>query len=133
MLTYIIWAEIQLFEQRPFVKKLKWQISAWLCCQGNERSYVVMCFDCLNHNWSQLNLPWGNPITWNILSNCSLWYGLLVLMSSWRQWNIGSDVNSSANIHPIAHISKMIKTWFLQCHCAKVFNQIQWILPMALV
>lgn len=30
---------------------------------------------------------------------------LLVLMSSCRQWNIGSDVSSSANIHPIAQIS----------------------------
>lgn len=26
-------------------------------------------------------------------------------MSSCRQWNIGSDVSSSANIHPIAQIS----------------------------
>ena len=31
-------------------------------------------------------------------------------MSSCRQWNIGSDVSSSANIHPIAQISSKQKT-----------------------
>lgn len=40
------------------------------------------------------------------LSNWSWWYGLLVFISSWRQWKIGSDVNNSANIQPIAQISK---------------------------
>lgn len=51
----------------------------------------------------------GKPITLNILSSWSWWYGLLVLISSWRQWNIGSDVSSSAKIHPIAQISVKVK------------------------
>ena len=45
------------------------------------------------------------------LSNWSWWYGLLVLISSCLQWKIGSDVSSSAKIHPIAQISvKNVKT-----------------------
>ena len=55
--------------------------------------------------------PCGNPITLKILSSCSWWYGLLVLISSWRQWNIGSHVNNSAKIHPIAHISGESVQW----------------------
>ena len=55
--------------------------------------------------------PCGNPITLKILSSCSWWYGLLVLISSWRQWNIGSHVNNSAKIHPIAHISGERVQW----------------------
>lgn len=50
-------------------------------------------------------LPAGNPMTLNIRSSWSWWKGLLVFISSWRQWKIGSEVNSSANMQPIAHIS----------------------------
>lgn len=50
-------------------------------------------------------LPAGNPMTLNIRSSWSWWKGLLVLISSWRQWKIGSEVNNSANMQPIAHIS----------------------------
>ena len=44
-------------------------------------------------------------VTLNIRSSWSWWKGLLVFISSWRQWKIGSEVNSSANMQPIAHIS----------------------------
>lgn len=50
-------------------------------------------------------LPAGNPMTLNIRSSWSWWKGLLVFISSWRQWKIGSEVNNSANMQPIAHIS----------------------------
>lgn len=49
--------------------------------------------------------PAGKPMTLNILSSWSWWNGLLVLMSSWRQWKMGSDVSSSAKMQPIAQIS----------------------------
>jgi len=52
-----------------------------------------------------MNRPCGKPMTVNILSSWSWWYGLLVLMSSCRHRKIGSDVSNSANIHPIAQIS----------------------------
>lgn len=60
--------------------------------------------------------PAGKPMTLNILSSWSWWKGLLVLMSSWRQWKMGSDVSSSAKMQPIAQISdahthKHIHTW----------------------
>ena len=55
--------------------------------------------------YNRHNLPKGKPMTLKILSNWSWWYGLLVLMSSWRQWKIGSEVRSSAKMHPMAHIS----------------------------
>ena len=58
-------------------------------------------------------VPWGKPITLKIRSSWSWWYGVLVLMSSWRQWNIGSDVNSSAKIHPMAQISEIMQVIML--------------------
>lgn len=51
--------------------------------------------------------PAGKPITLKMRSSWSWWKGLLVLMSSWRQWNIGSDVSSSAKIQPIAQMSAL--------------------------
>ena len=56
-------------------------------------------------NTRMRNQPCGKPMTVNILSSWSWWYGLLVLISSCRQRNIGSDVSSSAKMHPIAQIS----------------------------
>ena len=58
-------------------------------------------------NWLifDLDKPWGKPMTVNILSSWSLLYGVMVLISSCRQWKIGSDVRSSAKMHPMAHIS----------------------------
>lgn len=49
--------------------------------------------------------PAGKPMTLNIRSSWSWWKGLLVLMSSWRQWKMGSDVSSSAKMQPIAQMS----------------------------
>lgn len=49
--------------------------------------------------------PAGKPMTLKMRSSWSWWYGLLVLMSSWRQWNMGSDVSSSAKMQPIAQMS----------------------------
>ena len=64
------------------------------------------------------DIPCGKPMTLKILSSWSWWYGLLVLMSSWRQWNIGSDVISSAKMQPIAQMSDIKRIfWFINaCH-----------------
>ena len=50
--------------------------------------------------------PAGKPMTLKMRSNWSWWYGLLVLMSSCRQWKMGSDVRSSAKMQPMAQMSE---------------------------
>lgn len=59
----------------------------------------------LQYSEKENKLPAGKPMTLNIRSSWSWWKGLLVFISSWRQWKIGSEVSSSANMQPIAHMS----------------------------
>ena len=72
----------------------------------NTTEHEISCFKL---GFTQLQIgfsPCGNPMTVKIRSNWSWWYGLLVFISSWRQWNIGSEVSSSAKMQPIAQMSE---------------------------
>lgn len=85
----------------------------WVCQTLKIKHTSVHCFFNPDGttNTTRDQSPAGKPMTLKMRSNWSWWKGLLVFMSSCRQWKIGSDVNSSAKMQPIAQISRKTLTY----------------------